>query len=139
MPAVFVHHHHVRDDEIDEQGHVNNLRYLAWMQAAAIAHSAAQGWTAQRYRDLGAGWVVRSHFIEYRQPAFIADEVVVRTWVAGFQKVTSLRQYRILRARDEALLALAETNWAFVSFHTRQPRRIPPEVIAAFEVVSTET
>ena len=63
MPAIFAHHHRVRTDEIDEQGHVNNLRYLAWMQTAAIAHSAAQGWTGQRYRDLGSGWVVRSHFI----------------------------------------------------------------------------
>ena len=139
MPAVYAHRHLVRDEEIDEQGHVNNLRYLAWMQSAAIAHSAAQGWTAQSYRELGAGWVVRSHFIEYRQPAFAADEVVVKTWVAGFQRVTSLRKYRIVRARDEALLAAAETNWAFVSFQTRQPRRIPPELIAAFEIVSPDT
>ena len=139
MPAIFAHHHRVRDDEIDEQGHVNNLRYLAWMQTAAIAHSAAQGWTAQSYRDLGAGWVVRSHFIEYRQPAFAADELLVQTWIAGFQKVTSLRRYRIVRPRDEALLALAETNWAFVSFRTRQPRRIPAELTASFEVVSLDT
>ena len=139
MPAIFAYHHRVRDDEIDEQGHVNNLRYLAWMQSAAIGHSAAQGWTAQRYRDLGAGWVVRSHFIEYRQPAFADDEIIVQTWVAGFQKVTSLRKYRIVRAGDEALLAIAETNWAFVGFQTRQPRRIPPELIAAFEIVSPDT
>ena len=139
MPAIFAYHHRVRDDEIDEQGHVNNLRYLAWMQSAAIGHSAAQGWTAQRYRDLGAGWVVRSHCIEYREPAFAADEIIVQTWVAGFQKVTSLRKYRIVRAGDEALLAIAETNWAFVGFQTRQPRRIPPELIAAFEIMSPDT
>jgi acyl-CoA thioester hydrolase len=63
---------------------------------------------------------------------------VVRTWVAGFQKVTSLRKYQILRTRDEALLAVAETNWAFVSLQTRQPRRIPRELMAAFEVVSAD-
>ena len=54
--------------------------------------------------------------------------------MAGFQKVTSIRKYRIVRARDEAVLAVAETNWAFVSLQTRQPRRIPPELIAAFEI-----
>lgn len=139
MPAIYEHHHLVRDEEIDEQGHVNNLRHLAWMQSAAIAHSAAQGWPPERYSELGAGWVVRSHFIEYRQPAFRADEVIVRTWVADFQKVTSTRKYHIVRAGDESLVALAETSWAFVSFQTRLPRRIPPELIASFEIVASDT
>ena len=44
------------DDEIDEHGHANNVRYVAWMQSAAVAHSSAQGWTPQRYRELGSGW-----------------------------------------------------------------------------------
>ncbi len=32
----------VPDDAIDRQGHVNNLAYVAWMQDAAIEHSAAE-------------------------------------------------------------------------------------------------
>ena len=44
MPAIYCHSHVVRDDEIDGLGHVNNLHYLKWMQDAAVAHSAAQGW-----------------------------------------------------------------------------------------------
>jgi len=58
---------------IDVQGHVNNLAYVGWMQDVAIEHSAAVGWPMRRYLELGAGWVVRSHFIEYLRPAF-ADE-----------------------------------------------------------------
>ena len=138
MPAIFDYRHLVREDEIDDQGHVNNLRHLAWMQSAAIAHSSAQGWTPERYRETGAGWVVRTHFIEYRQSAFAADEIVVRTWVTGFQKVTSVRKYLIVRPRDGALIAIAETNWAYVGFQTRLPRRIPRELIAAFDVVPPE-
>lgn len=42
MPVIFEYLHTVRDDEIDPQGHVNNLEYLKWMQTAALAHSAAQ-------------------------------------------------------------------------------------------------
>lgn len=34
--AIFVFEHHVRDDEIDVLGHVNNLAYLKWMQSAAV-------------------------------------------------------------------------------------------------------
>mgnify|MGYP003526290200 CR=1 FL=1 len=83
MPAVFEYQHQVTEAEIDGVGHVNNLAYLRWMQDAAVAHSAAQGWPAKAYYDLGQGWVVRSHFIEYLVPAFAGDEIVVRTWVAA--------------------------------------------------------
>jgi acyl-CoA thioester hydrolase len=138
MPAIFCYQHVVRDDEIDAViGHVNNLAYLKWMQSAAMAHSAAQGWPTEAYAKLGAGWVVRSHQIEYLRPAFPGDEIVVRTWVADFRKVTSLRRYEIVRgeAEEETVLARAATDWAFIHFTTHQPRRIPPEVASSFEIV----
>jgi len=139
MPAIFEYSHAVTPDEIDPViGHVNNLAYLKWMQSAALAHSAAQGWPTERYREVGAGWVVRTHEIEYLQPAFPGDAIVVRTWVADLKKVTSLRRYRIVRAGSggEVLLARAATDWAFIDFAAHQPRRIPPEVAAAFKIVA---
>jgi acyl-CoA thioester hydrolase len=138
MPAIYFYHHTVHDDEIDGQGHVNNLCYLHWMQDAAIEHSSAQGWTPQRYREEGAGWVVRTHAIEYLQPAFAGDAIVVKTWVANFKKIQSLRKYRIERATDGALLATAETNWAFIGLEHRVPRRIPAALIDSFEIVADD-
>jgi acyl-CoA thioester hydrolase len=138
MPAVFETRVTVSEADLDQLGHVNNLVYLRWMQDVALAHSAAQGWPAKAYHDLGAGWVVRTHHIEYRLPALLGDEVLLRTWVADMKKVTSLRRYRILRVKDthEATLAVAETDWAFVNYTTGLPKRIPPEVAGAFEVVA---
>ena len=136
MPAIYLHHHTVQPEEIDRLGHVNNVRYVNWMQDAAVAHSSVQGWTPQRYHTAGHGWVARSHFIEYRSPAFEGDAIVVRTWVAEFQRVSSVRRFDILRAQDGALLARAETNWAFVRFADSRLMRVPADVAAAFEVVA---
>ncbi len=138
MPAVFEHRHVVRPDEIDDQGHVNNVHYVQWMQTAAVAHSSAQGWTPDRYLQGGFGWVARSHFIEYLQPAFAGQEIVVRTWIADFKKITSTRRYKIVRLADGVLLAAAETNWAFIGLERRLPRRIPAEVAEAFIVVAPD-
>ena len=132
MPAVFYFRHTVRSGEIDGQNHVNNIEYVRWMQSAAVGHSTAQGWPGTRYREIGAGWVVRSHTIEYLKPAFAADEIVVKTWIADFKKVSSRRRYKIVRPADETLLAQAETQWAFIGFEHRVPRRIPQEVIDDF-------
>lgn len=132
MTGIFEYSHTVDADEIDQQGHANNVVYVAWLQAAAIAHSVAFGWTAERYGQLGMGWVVRSHTIEYVRPALRGDTIVVQTHVANMKKVTSLRVYRIIRQADREMLAKAETNWAFVNYATGRPTRIPAEIANAF-------
>lgn len=136
MPAVFEFRRDVRPEDIDLLGHVNNLVYLRWMQSAAVAHSDAQGWTTQRYQTLQAGWVVRSHQIEYLQPAFADHGIIVRTWVADMKKISSLRRYHIVHERDGTILATAATNWAFIDFATGRLARIPTEVAEAFEIVA---
>jgi acyl-CoA thioester hydrolase len=134
MTEIFEYPHTVGNDEIDEQGHANNVVYVAWMQAAAIAHSATLGWTAQRYLQLGMGWVARSHTIEYLRPAYAGEEIIVQTHVADMKKATSTRVYRILRRSDRQLLAKGETHWAMINYVTGKPTRIPAEILHSFPI-----
>jgi acyl-CoA thioester hydrolase len=136
MMRPFAYRHRVLPEEMDPVGHANNVAYVEWMQQAAMAHSAALGWPGDRYRQLGAGWVVRSHTIEYLRSAMLDDELIVETWVATMRKATSLRKYRIVRAVDGELLAQAETLWAFVNFATGAPMRIPAEIAAAYPLAA---
>ena len=138
MPAIFEYEHTVTDQEIDGLGHVNNLEYIRWMLKAAVAHSTVQGWPAERHLQIRAGWVVRSHAIVYLRPAFAGERIVVRTWVADFHKTTSLRKYKIVRPADDTVLATAQTNWVFICYERRLPRRVPPDVITSFEIVPLE-
>ena len=36
------------------------------------------------------------------------------------------------------VLAIAETNWAYIGMEHRTPRRVPPELAEAFEIVAEE-
>jgi len=135
MPDIYEHPHTVGGDEIDAHGHANNLRYLYWMQSAAVAHSAAQGWTHEDYQRLGAGWVVRTHTIKYLQSALAGDEITVRTWVADLSRFASTRKYRIVRRRDEVVLASSETQWVLVDLATRALAPIPEQLRASFTIV----
>jgi acyl-CoA thioester hydrolase len=127
--------HVVSREEIDELGHAGNFHYVRWMQHAAVAHSTANGWPPERYRELGAGWVVRSHRITYLKPAFEGDALLIETWVENMKPATSLRRYEI-RRNDGALLARAETDWAFVNYATQKPVRVPAQVAGAFVSLS---
>ncbi len=134
MPTIYHHRHTVLPAEIDVLGHANNLAYLAWMQSAALAHSAAQGWPGEAFQRLGLGFVVRSHEITYERPAFADEPIVVRTWVASFKRASSVRRYDMVRETDGKRLATAATNWAFINYTTGLPARIPPEIIGSFQV-----
>ena len=138
LPAVFEQRRTVVPADIDENNHVNNLRYLEWIVAAALGHSEAVGWPRERYTELGATWIVRSHTIEYLRPAFVGDEVTVRTWVAQISKVSSRRKSQVL-SQTGAVLVRAETLWVFVSRRAHALDRVPAELAAAFPIVPDAT
>lgn len=135
MTAFFDYSHRVTLEEIDELRHAANYHYVRWLQDAAVAHSAAVGWPAERYRQLGAGWVVRSHQITYLKPALAGELLQIRTWVANMRPVLSLRRYEIRNPQSD-LLAEAETNWAFIRYATQKPLRIPSQVAMSFELAA---
>ncbi len=134
MSPIFHYELLVPKEAEDQNGHVNNVEYLRWMQDAAIRHSEASGCTGAT-TAIGATWVVRAHKIVYLKPAFAGDRVVVCTWVASLRRVQSLRKYKIFRKDDRALLAHGETEWVFVDAQKGTLRSIPRDVKDSFEVL----
>lgn len=105
------------------------------MNEAAITHSTVNGWTPQRYIELGATWFARKHTIEYLAPSLEGDELTVKTWIYDWQRIRSTRRYRFIRQKDGVTVAEAETLWAFVNIQTGRPIRIAAEVAECFTVV----
>src|SRR5512133_147746 len=112
---------------IDENGHVNNVTYIQWMQDIAVEHYASIGGIQVQGPD--ATWVIREHRIEYLLPAFEGEEIEIRTWVENIRKVRSLRKYEFFRRADEKVLVKGETDWVFVDVKSGRPLAIPQEVV----------
>lgn len=112
---------------IDENGHVNNVVYVQWMQDIAVEHYASAGGVTVQGEN--ATWVVREHKIEYLQPAFAGQEIEIRTWVEDARRVRSLRKYEFVRKADGAVLVRGETDWVFVDTRSGRPLPIPQAVI----------
>ncbi|CAG1015290.1 thioesterase III [Anaerolineales bacterium] len=121
----------IPQNAIDENGHVNNVVYVQWMQDIAVEHYASIGGIEAQGPD--ATWVVRSHKVEYFLPAYEGEEVEVRTWVENIQRVRSLRKYEFVRKADEKILVKGETDWVFVDIKSGRPLAIPKEVAGVFE------
>ena len=131
MPQSHEYEFDVPASAIDENGHVNNVEYVRWMQEAAVRHFASVGGN-EPMDAAGATWVVRSHHVEYLRPALRDERIRVRTWVEDFRRVMSRRKYEFSRASDATVLARGETEWVFVDAQTGRPKTIPREIQELF-------
>jgi acyl-CoA thioester hydrolase len=115
--------------DIDEQNHVNNTVYLRWVQNVATAHWRA---IASREAQASIGWIVLRHEIDYKAPATLGDEIVLRTWVGKASRLTFERFTEIHRQNDGQLLSQARTLWCPINEQTGRPTRVPAEVHTQF-------
>ena len=127
----FQYEFNVSQEELDQNGHVNNVEYVKWMQDIAIRHSNSCGGTKAAI-EAGAIWVVRSHKIDYLHPALAGDRIIAKTWVKSFKRVQSRRFYEFTHMHDNITLARGKTDWVFVDAKTGRPKRIPQRVIDCF-------
>ena len=121
----------VMPGDIDEQNHVNNTVYLRWVQEVATAHWQA---IASSEAQEGIGWVVLRHEIDYKTPACLGDDVVLRTWVGKATRLTFERFTEIRRSSDGQLLSTARTLWCPINAQTGRPVRVPAEVREQFSI-----
>ena len=118
-------------EDIDGQNHVNNTVYLGWVQEVATAH-----WEAIASNEVqeSIGWVVLRHEIDYKAPACLGDEILLRTWVGKATRLTFERFTEIFRCSDGQLLSKARTLWCPINAQTGRPARVPSEVREQFSL-----
>ncbi len=119
----FAHPLTVTPADIDEMGHVNNVVYVRWVQEVAAAH-----WHALASTELKAkyAWVVLRHEIDYKNPAFLNDEVTGYTWVGEYHGARFDR-FVTIKARGKTL-AEAKTTWCLLDAKAMRPTRVSDEI-----------
>ncbi len=122
----------VGPEAIDELGHANNVETLRWVEAVGRAHLEAVGFPLDRLLATGGAFMARRHEIDYVRPTLLGERLTVRTRVTAMGGARSVREVSIVRGEDE--VARARTEWAFVDLATGRPRRVPAEILAAFEI-----
>jgi acyl-CoA thioester hydrolase len=125
----FSHSFRVFAEDIDEQGHVNNVAYLRWVQNVAVAHWFDLTNAEQREKFT---WVVTRHEIDYKKPAFESEEITSSTWVGAARTATCERFTEIKRGAD--LLVQARSIWCLLDRQTSRPTRISSELKELFQM-----
>ncbi|APE26944.1 Thioesterase superfamily [Aurantiacibacter gangjinensis] len=114
-------------DDIDFMGHVNNSRYLNWVQDVVLQH-----WQklAPAEEVASKAWVAIKHEITYRRPAFLDDDVIAETVLEKIKGARSF--YNTVIMRGEEVLAEVQSMWCCIDSETLRPARISREIAETY-------
>ncbi|MDO8266283.1 MAG: thioesterase family protein [Moraxellaceae bacterium] len=118
---------------IDVMQHTNNVVYLQWLEDAAWDHSRQLGLAEADYERLGYGMVARRHVLDYLQPTFLGETILLGTWIIWNDRLSTRRAYQFVRESDGQTVFRGRTHWVCVDIKEGKVRRMPPEFQAAYK------
>jgi acyl-CoA thioester hydrolase len=128
-PQIFEYTIKVSSNDLDELEHVNNVRYVQWMEDIAKRH-----WNEVAPEDIKQKyiWMVVRHEIDYKGQAFKGDELLLQTYVGEHTHVTSQRHVVIRNKKTEKILIQALSTWCLLDAETKRPAKITEGMFKEF-------
>ncbi len=119
----------IHKDDIDENGHVNNIVYLKWVQEIAIAH-----WVNAAPKEMQTQllWVVSRHEIDYLKSAYLHSKLKAKTWVTEPQGAKSDRHVEIIDSESNQVITKIKTTWYLLDAVSKRPKRIDDAITNVF-------
>ncbi|NYJ27064.1 thioesterase family protein [Allomuricauda sp. ARW1Y1] len=119
----------VMPNDLDDLNHVNNIRYVEWIQEISKRH-----WNHVTTEAIQQSliWVVRNHNITYHKSAVLGNTMLINTYIAENQGPISTRVVEIKNKETNELLVKAVTEWCLLDAQTFRPKRVPEEIQALF-------
>jgi len=114
----------VRTYECDSYGHVNNANYLHYLEYARHEFLRDIGFDYLRLIKSGYGVYITRIEIDYKKPACIDDELIIKSWPVKKGAVSGIIAQEVWRGVD--LIVQAKVTWAFVD-SKGMPTKLPPE------------
>ncbi|KMZ42698.1 MULTISPECIES: thioesterase family protein [Bacillales] len=133
------HRYHltVRSTDIDVIGHVNNAKYLEYMEWARFEWIWEQGFTLDELRRRAIMPVVANININYRKELKMLEEVTAITTVVKVGEKSFVIRQELYNASD-VLVADADVTMVMIDANTRQSVSLPVELKEAL-LVDLET
>ena len=144
LPGDFAHRHdvEVRLSDTDAMGHVNNARYLTYVEIARVAYYEQVTGNALPIGTHGAeeGMILAEIRMTYRSPAFYGETLTIETRVERIGRTSFGMVHRITapesRYGDARLIAVADSTLVSYDYGEERPIQVPAQwrtAMTAFE------
>ena len=136
MPEFnFYHPIEVRYGDLDPQGHVNNARFMTYMEQARIEYVRQSGlWESNSFQDIGI--ILADAQVTFHAPILYAQSVQVGVRVTRLGNKSMTMEYRIEETQTGQSFASGSTVIVTYDYHTERTVPIPDrwrQIIAEME------
>ena len=108
----------IRYNDIDAQGHVNNARYVTYLELARFRYITDLGlWGGESFLDLGL--IVADNHISYLAPIKLNQRIRVGTRVSRIGNKSLIFSYQIEDEDSNQVMATAETVMVSYDYRTK--------------------
>jgi acyl-CoA thioester hydrolase len=137
----FYHSIEVRYGDLDPQGHVNNARFLTYMEQARIEYIRQLGlWNGGSFQEIGI--ILADIQVSFRAPILFGMQVLAGVRISRLGNKSLVMDYRLADAETGQEFAAGSS--VIVTYDYPSERTIPipdswREVIAEFEGLSLDS
>ena len=125
----------VQPRDIDINGHVHHSVYLDYLLAARFDQmERCYGMSMDAFLEMGYTWVARRYEIEYKIPVLLGDDVIVRTWVDRFGKVSVVVRFEMESANTRRCAAKGSATYVLVDIRNNKPAKLPEAAVQKYSV-----
>lgn len=140
MPIFHFHHPiEVRYGDLDPQGHVNNAKYMTYMEQARVAYIRHLGlWPGGSFLDLGI--ILADAQITFRKPILFGQPLCAGVAVTRLGNKSLTMEYSLEHAQDGSFFATGSSVLVTYDYASAQTVAIPEawrQTIQQFEQLAS--
>ena len=130
----------VRYGDLDPQWHVNNAKFLTYIEQARFAYLVElQLWDGKSFMDLGL--IIADVHVSYKAPIMLGQKVRVGVRVSKIGNKSLTYTCQIEDETTHAVMAMAEIVGVSYNYHTHSTQPVPEDwrqKISQYEGLSLE-
>ena len=132
MHENFFHNTKVYYEDTDSGGVVYYANYLKFLERARTEALFSIGYSNKKIKDQFSSLIiVKSCNIEYKKPAYLEDQLSIRSFVKSISK-TSFFMNQVITNQNNIIIVEAKVHLVFVDLKGK-PIKIPDEIYSKFK------
>lgn len=123
----------IRSYEGDAWGLLPASGMMRYLEESAVVAARDVGYGREFHEKHSSAWIIRRMSLVLCAPVRIHESLELATWISHFDRIRGGREYRVVNADTQELVARGLAEWVYIERKTLKPLAIPRELTADFE------
>lgn len=113
----------VKSYECRPDGNIKTACLMQYLQEAAVLHAEQLGFGVDRLNTINSYWVLFNIRIEINRLPKWNDEITVKTWPSGYNRLIATREF-VGKDRNDCELFKASSQWMVLDKHRNRSKNL---------------